>query len=163
VAAVQTNRIVDPDALAVWTDFLRFHATVTDRLGRELGEAVGMPLTWYDVLLQLANADGGHLRMQDLARAVVLSRSGLSRLVDRLEQVGYVERTVCDSDRRGILAEITTAGRAALREAAPIHLRGIAEHFASHLSADDLAALRHALATLLAGQTEPTGPCGCEE
>lgn len=149
VAAVPPTPITD-DALGVWADLLRFHRTVTDVLGRELAAAVGMPLTWFDVLVQLEAAPDGRRRMQDLAAAVVLSKSGLSRLVDRLEDAGYVERISCPADRRGTFAAVTPAGRAALRRARPVHLQGVAEHFADHLPPSDLRALGRILRTLLA-------------
>ena len=150
------------DALAVWTDFLRFHAIVVDRLGRDLVEQIGIPLTWYDVLLQLNAAPGGRLRMQDLANAIILSKSGLTRLVDRLQREGYVERTSCPSDRRGTFAEITAKGQAALRKAAPIHLRGVAEHFAAHLSDKEVAVLGRVLRTLIAAHGATGERLACE-
>jgi DNA-binding MarR family transcriptional regulator len=148
------------EALAVWADFLRFHAAVTDTLGRELAESGGIPLTWYDVLVQLNAAPGGRLRMQDLASAIVLSKSGLTRVVDRLADAGFVVRTSCPSDRRGTFAEITADGRAALRRARPVHLRGVAEHFAAHLDEHQLATMAEALTNLLHAQGISTGPVG---
>lgn len=136
-------------ALAVWSDFLHAHAALTDVLGRELTETAGMPLAWYDVLVQLSAAAGGRLRMQELAAAVVLSKSGLTRLVDRLEHAGLVTRASCPSDRRGTFAEITRKGRAALRAARPVHLEGVARHFSAHLSPGELEALGSALTVLL--------------
>jgi DNA-binding MarR family transcriptional regulator len=152
------------EALSAWAHFLLFHAAVTDRLGRELVERAGMPLTWYDVLLQLDAAPDGRLRMQDLASAVVLSKSGLTRLVDRLQRAGYVDRTSCPSDRRGTFAEITASGRDALEQARPVHLRGVAEHFAAHLTDDDVAALDRIMAALLAAEGAPAmhAACGAE-
>lgn len=152
-------------ALAVWADFLRFHATVIGLLERELVEQAGMALGWFDVLVQLDAAPEGRLRMQDLAAAVVLSRSGLTRLVDRLERAGHVVRASCPSDRRGTFAQITNGGRAALGRARPVHLQGVADHFAAHLDERQLAALGQALAVLLAPHgavpdpTAPGAPC----
>lgn len=145
---------VDPSALAAWSDFLRFHATVTDVLGEELQAKAGIPLSWYDVLVQLQVADG-RLRMQDLASAVVLSKSGLTRLVDRLEEAGMVRRMKCGSDRRGTFAEITPAGRKVLEAARPIHHEGIATHFAAHLDKADIAALGVAFAKLVDAHGRP--------
>jgi DNA-binding MarR family transcriptional regulator len=125
---------VNDEALRAWAAFLRYHAWVTDVLQEELETEVGMPLTWYDVLVQLEAAPDHRLRMQELACAVVLSKSGLTRLVDRLERAGLVERMSCPSDRRGTFAEITPAGRKQLKAARPVHRRGIDEHFAAHLS-----------------------------
>lgn len=113
-----------------------------------------MALTDYDVLVQLATAEGGHLRMSELADRVVISRSGVTRLVDRLVADGLVERVVCDTDRRGQWASLTDAGRARLAAATPGHLRGVAQHFLDRLSASDLANLARMLAPLGAPQAE---------
>ncbi|MHB8463494.1 MAG: MarR family winged helix-turn-helix transcriptional regulator [Acidimicrobiales bacterium] len=145
------------DVLQAWTDFLRFHAQVTDVLEAELEAEVGMPLTWYDVLIQLWGAPEGRLRMQELAAAVVLSKSGLTRLVDRMERAGLVARRAHPSDRRGTLAEITALGRTRLRAAMPIHTRGIMEHFAAHLTDAQVTALSGAFAALVAA-TELRSP-----
>jgi DNA-binding MarR family transcriptional regulator len=146
-----TRRIPTAAELQVWASFLRYHARVVDLLAAELEEAVGMPLTWYDVLAQLAAVPDGRLRMQELASAVVLSRSGLTRLVDRLESDGLVERVNCPSDRRGTFAAITDAGRARLEEARPVHRDGIARYFVAHLKPADVKTLGRTFDDLLAG------------
>ncbi|GAC1375871.1 MAG: MarR family transcriptional regulator [Acidimicrobiales bacterium] len=153
------------DVLSVWADFLRAHATITDVLGRELAEATGLPLSWYDVLTQLQSVPDGRLRMQELAAAVVLSKSGLTRLVDRLEREGLVQRTSCPSDRRGTFAAITPAGTVALSAARPVHLDGVARHFGSHLTGDQVATLSVAMRALLAGHQDlpNIGCCGDEQ
>jgi DNA-binding MarR family transcriptional regulator len=146
-------RGIDDERLAVWAAFLRAHANVTGRLERELVSERGLSLSWYDVLLQLRLA-GGQLRMQELARSVLLSKSGLTRLVDRMEAAGLVARRSCSSDRRGTFVTLTAEGRDALRAAAPVHLRGIEEHFLGLLDQTDLRALRTALEKV-AGQDAP--------
>ncbi len=145
-----TSRSITDEALVVWSELLRLHATVTDVLERDLTARTGLSMSWYDVLLQLREAPGGRLRMQELASAVVLSRSGLTRLVDRLERAGYVARTSCASDARGTFAEITQAGSETLRRARPVHLQGVGEHFTAHLSLAELTAMGQSLAKLLA-------------
>ncbi len=167
MGAVATNGngavvAADDGAVAVWADFLRAHANLTDVLAHELVERCGMPLTWFDVLVQLDAAPGGRLRMQELAAAVVLSKSGLTRLVDRVQEAGFVARTTCPSDRRGTFAEITPAGRVALRKARPIHLDGVRRHFADPLSGRDIATLGRAMRALLAahGLEQPAATCG---
>ncbi len=97
-----------------------------------------MPLTSYEVLLQLADTPDGSLRMGELADRLFLSRSGLTRLIDRLVKAGLVEREVCESDRRGSYARLTAAGRRRFNAARPTHLRGVREHFLSKLSTRDL-------------------------
>jgi DNA-binding MarR family transcriptional regulator len=136
--------IRDP-RLAAWSTFLRAHASVVRELERELQAEHELALTDYDVLVQLAGADERRLRMSDLADRLLLSRSGATRLVDRLVAEGLVERVVCESDRRGQWAALTDAGLARLRRASPTHLRGVATHFLDRLSADDLAALERML------------------
>jgi DNA-binding MarR family transcriptional regulator len=131
--------------IGAWSAFLRAHAQVVRRLERELAEEQGMALTDYDVLVQLAGADQRRLRMSELADRLLLSRSGVTRLVDRLVADGLVERVTCDDDRRGQWASLTDAGQRRLRGAAPTHLRGIAEHFLDRLTADELASLERML------------------
>src|SRR5256885_15280337 len=103
--------------LDAWRGFLRTHATLVRDLDEELTERHGLPLSSYDVLVQLDEAPDGMLRMSHLADAVLLSRSGLSRLVSRLEKDGLLERSDCPSDARGAFAVITDNGRARLAEA----------------------------------------------
>ena len=127
--------------LATWAAFLRAHARVVRELERELQAEQRMALTDYDVLIQLAAAEDRRLRMSELADRLILSRSGVTRLVDRLEADGLVERVSCDTDRRGQWAALTDAGLARLRTATPTHLRGVGEHFLDRLSADELASM----------------------
>ncbi len=132
--------------LAAWRAFLRAHARVVRELERELQTEEQLALTDYDVLVQLATAGERRLRMSELADALLLSRSGATRLIDRLVTEGLVERVSCESDRRGQWASLTSAGYERLRRASPTHLRGVATHFLDRLSAEDLAALERMLA-----------------
>lgn len=129
---------------------LEVHARATSRLADELEAECGLPLTWYDVLVQLQEAPGHRLRMQELARAVLLSKSGLTRLVDRMTEEDLVARESCPEDRRGQYVALTNQGLERLRTAAPIHLRGIEEHFAAYLSLDKATTIRDALAEVRA-------------
>ena len=147
----------DPAQLAAWRLLLEAHATVTELLERELVAERGLPLTRYDVLLNLAEAPGGRLRMQELSASVLLSKSGLSRLVDRMVEAGLVRRERCEDDRRGWFAVLTDQGRSALRRAAPVHLRGIHEHFTSHLEPHEVEAMRAALARVVAAARATAG------
>lgn len=128
--------------LSTWAAFLRAHARVVRELERELQAEQRMALTDYDVLVQLAAAEDRRLRMSELAERLLLSRSGVTRLVDRLVAQGLVEREICDTDRRGQWAALTDAGRDRLRAASPTHLRGVGEHFLDRMSADELASMR---------------------
>jgi DNA-binding MarR family transcriptional regulator len=138
--------------LGAWRAFLRAHAQLVGDLERELQAEQGMALTDYDVLVQLSVADERRLRMSDLADRLLLSRSGVTRLVDRLVSVGLVERVTCESDRRGQWASLTDAGYQRLRAASPTHLRGVAKHFLDRLSGDDLVALERMLDRVLAAE-----------
>jgi DNA-binding MarR family transcriptional regulator len=135
----------DDAQLAAWRALLEAHAAVTDLLERELEQERGLPLSKFEVLLKLAEAPGGRLRMLELAQSVLLSKSGLSRLVDRMEEAELVRRERCPSDRRGAYAVLTDEGRRLLRRAAPVHLRGIKEHFTSHLDEHEIRVLTAAL------------------
>lgn len=131
--------------IAAWSTFLRAHARVIRELERELQSEQDLALTDYDVLIQLSAADERRLRMSELADRLLLSRSGVTRLVDRLVADGLVERVTCDVDRRGQWASLTDAGYERLRCASPTHLRGVAAHFLDRLSADELADLERML------------------
>jgi DNA-binding MarR family transcriptional regulator len=139
--------------LDAWRTFLQAHARVVRELERELQAEQGLALTDYDVLVQLAAVEGRRLRMSELAHRLLLSRSGVTRLVDRLVSAGLVERVSCDDDRRGQWAALTDAGVRRLREASPTHLRGIAEHFLDRLSADELRSLQASLDRVVASET----------
>jgi DNA-binding MarR family transcriptional regulator len=127
--------------IAAWAAFLRAHSRIVRRLEAELQAEQDLALTDYDVLVQLAQADERRLRMSELADRLMLSRSGATRLVDRLVAAGLVERVTCDDDRRGQWASLTDAGHERLRRASPTHLRGVGEHFLDRLSADELRGL----------------------
>jgi DNA-binding MarR family transcriptional regulator len=131
--------------LQAWRALLRAQATLADQLEHELVEAAGLPLAWYEVLLVLDQAPEGALRLQQLLSTVLMTKSGVSRLVDRMEEAGLVRRAGCPSDRRGAFAVITDAGREKLRLAAPIHAEGIDRHLARVLDHDRASALRDAL------------------
>src|SRR5207253_6178 len=114
-----------PSELRAWRAFLDAQATLLRRLEAELVAGEGMTLAEFDVLAQLWVARDGRLRMTELAERVRLSRSGITRLVDRLVRAGLVKRGNCATDRRGTWAVLTPAGNARLRRARPLHLRGV--------------------------------------
>ncbi|MDN5748455.1 MAG: MarR family transcriptional regulator [Pseudonocardia sp.] len=130
-----------PDQLAAWRSFLRAHATITRTLEAELETEQTLSLAAYDVLVQLAEAPGRRLRMTELADAVLLSRSGVTRLVDRMERHGLVARSPVAGDGRGVAAALTEVGLARLRVASRTHLTGVLRHFVARLGSDDLRAL----------------------
>ncbi len=127
--------------IGVWRTFLRAHASAMRELEHELLNETGMPLGWYDVLLQLAEAPQRRLRMAELADEVLLSRSGLTRLIDRLQAEGLVRREPSPDDARGTFTVLTAEGMGRLRAAAPVHLTGISKHWLGHFSDDELREL----------------------
>ena len=139
-------------ALSAWATFLQAHAAVIRRLGSELESQTGMSIADYDVLVTLARS-GRTLRMSDLADRVVLSRSGMTRRVDRLEAAGLVERRECATDRRGAFAHLTDGGLERLRQVSPVHLRGIQRHFTSRMDPTELDGLRSALSKVAGADT----------
>ena len=133
--------LLSPEELGAWRGMLRVHSGLTKALDAELVRAHGLPLSSYEVLLFLADAPGGRLRMSELADGVLLSRSGLTRLVDRMEREGLLRRERCEDDARGYNALITAKGRKLFQHARRTHLDGVRERFLSHLSAGDLRSL----------------------
>jgi DNA-binding MarR family transcriptional regulator len=126
---------------AAWTGMVRVHERVMHELDAELQRTHDIALAEFDVLLQLSDAPERRMRMADLAEAVLLTRSGVSRLVDRLEARGLVARSRCPSDARGLNASLTDAGAERLAEASSTHLAGLRERFTERLSAEDVARL----------------------
>ncbi|GAA5092472.1 MarR family winged helix-turn-helix transcriptional regulator [Nocardia iowensis] len=130
-----------------WSALLRVHAQLVPRIDADLRKSTGLPLAWYDVLLEL---DGiPPLRMTDLGERVVLSRTRVSRLVTELETAGLVTREANPDDGRSAFVAITAAGSTRLREAAPRYHAGIEERFAGKLEPDELQALTRTLSKIL--------------
>src|SRR3954462_2077128 len=152
---------LDDRELRAWHGMLRVHATLTKALDAELEAAHGLPLSSYEVLMHLNDADGQRMRMSDLAALVILSRSGLTRLVDRLEREGLIERQSCDSDARGSFASLTPAGRRKLAAARATHLAGVRAMFLDPFTPEEQDLLGAAWERLLPGVADAPGPsCG---
>src|SRR4051812_34413661 len=151
--------------LAVWRGFLRVHAALAKQLDAELDAAHGLPLSSYEVLMNLQSAPGRRLRMADLADRALLSRSGMTRLVDRLERQGLLARDTCASDARGCFAVLTDAGDDALRKARATHLDGVRDRFLMHLEDEDFERLGALWERMLPGSTAagPFGPDPCSK
>jgi DNA-binding MarR family transcriptional regulator len=150
--------------IGTWREFLTVHARLERMLDEDLRAEHHLSLAEYDALLQLAEAPGRRLRMHQLADRVLLSRSGVTRLIDRLVRDGSVERDTCQTDARGAEAVLTAAGMARLRTAATTHLRGIGDHFVDAIDPADLLSLGRAMRDVLAGldpdvalEDRPTG------
>ena len=120
---------ITEDQLAAWRAFLRAHGTMLRRIARDLEDADLPPLSWYDVLACLRDAPDKRLRQVEIAERVLLSKSGLSRLIDRMEKTEVVRRTSCAADRRSYHVELTPHGEEMLRRMWPVYARGVAEDF----------------------------------
>lgn len=145
-----TGRLSD-EQLTAWRSFLQAHAVLVRRLEADLLAEHRLPLASYDVLVQLVEAPERRLRMTELAQRVLISRSGLTRLVDRLEREGLVRREACDDDARGLFAVLTEEGFSRLRRAAPTHLRGVASYAMDRLDDAQVQAMAEICALLLDG------------
>lgn len=131
--------------LAPWRAFLTAYMQVARRLDEELRVEHGLSLQEYGALLSLVEAPDHRIRMSRLAEALLLSKSGVTRLVDRLVEDGLVTRSSCSSDARGAEATLTDAGIERLRSASPTHLRGISAYFLEAIPDDDIAAVHRAM------------------
>jgi DNA-binding MarR family transcriptional regulator len=138
------NELPGGRGIGAWLSLLRAHATLMRQLETQLEEQTGVALADYDVLAQLAIADG-ELRMTELANRALISRSGMTRRVARLVDEGLVRRSETNADGRGVVVALTYAGVARLTETVPAHARGIAEYFVSRLDDPELAVLESAL------------------
>jgi DNA-binding MarR family transcriptional regulator len=136
---------------AAWAALLRVHAALVPALDRDLQAATGLPLTWYDVLLELNAAAERRLSMGELGQRAVVSRTRVSRVVDQMVAAGLVTREANPDDRRSAYAAITPAGRDRLRAAAPVYLDGIARHFTSRMTPAEARTVAGALEKVLAG------------
>src|SRR5215208_525867 len=142
VPATSTTAVaLSPAELRAWRGMLRVHSRLVKALDAQLEEDHGLPLTSYEVLLRVADADGERMRMCDVADSILLSRSGLTRLVDRLERDGLLARVACDDDARGAFATLTPAGRRKLDASRATHLDGVRSMFLDHFSDEELATL----------------------
>jgi DNA-binding MarR family transcriptional regulator len=144
-----------PDHIEGWVRFLRAHAAVTRQLSARLEAAHGLTLNDYDVLVQLYYAPERSLRRVDIARAVLLTASGITRLLDGLERSGWVEKRSCESDARVSYAVLTEAGLAKFEAAQATHLADIEELFASNFTAEERRTLSELLGRLPLAETSP--------
>ena len=153
---------VERPALKAWVALLRAHAALTRQLSADLVHQHGLTINDYEVLLHLARADGRRLRRVDLAERLILTASGITRLLDGLERAGYVEKARCESDARVTYAVLTEAGLAKLREASDTHVGGIRGLFEGRFSDRELETLAELLERLPLDSGEP-GECAPPE
>ena len=125
------------------------HSTVVKFLERRMDEQHGLPLAWWDVLIQLADGPEGRLRMGELAESVLLTRSGITRLVDRMIVAGLVDREPCPGDRRGYYAVITQQGRDTIEKIGPDHSKDAWEVFLGHIDEEEAALMRQVFTRVL--------------
>jgi DNA-binding MarR family transcriptional regulator len=144
--------------LASWGGFLRVYGVLARELDAELATQHGITLSDYEVLLFLASTEERRMRMSELADSVLISQSGITRLVDRLTRRGLVRRERCSADRRGLFAVLTDDGLAKLREASPTHLAGVRSRFLAYLSAEEQARLGELWERLVPGTAEALSP-----
>jgi DNA-binding MarR family transcriptional regulator len=131
--------------LNAWGAFLTAHKALENILSRELESACGLPLTWFDALAQLRMAPARRLTMTQLATALLFSKSGLTRLMDRMVEAGLVQRLARPGDRRSLHMALTDAGETKYRQALPIHLEHVKRHFAAYIEDGEAAAVESAL------------------
>jgi DNA-binding MarR family transcriptional regulator len=147
-------RELTAEELGAWRGLLRVHSALVKALDAELLAEHDLPLTSYEVLINLQSAPGRRRRMAELADSVLLSRSGMTRLVDRLERDGLLERDTCTSDGRGCFAVLTEKGEALLARARASHLDGVRERFLRHFSPTELHGLREYWERVLPGAAD---------
>lgn len=143
---------IDDARITTFGRLFEAHARLTHLLSEELEREVGIPLLWYGVLLLVGRSPGGMRPIGELIAATAFTSGGVTRLVDRMERTGYVERRPCPTDRRIQYVALTDAGREMLDRATQIHVRGIQEHMLDPLEPDEAAQLDSLLARLASPQ-----------
>ena len=136
-----SSYLLNERELAAWKGMLATHSRLVHELDAELERQHGLPLSSYEVLMNLDYAEGNRLRMGELADRLLLSRSGITRLADRLEKQGLIARERCDNDGRGYFATLTDQGRALVTAARPDHLADVRRRFLDRLAPEDIDAL----------------------
>ncbi|MET0798614.1 MAG: MarR family transcriptional regulator [Rhodococcus sp. (in: high G+C Gram-positive bacteria)] len=143
----------------VWRNLVVSHSVILGKMEADLRTTTGLTLGQYDVLLRLHEAPGHTIRMGDLAELVLVTTSGVTRVVDRLVESGLVERIRPDNDRRVVTVSMTPAGKKTLRTASAIHTRGIAEYFSDLIEPEELPALDRFFSRLVTRHTNHSGAC----
>jgi len=132
----------------VWEGLARAHTSVAAALERDLVPGAGMPLAWYEVLLNLSRAPGGMMRYQDLAKVAGITNSGASRRLEQMTKAGLIERRSCPTDRRGVFAHLTAKGEAAFKGAHSVFLSSLEKNFGERLQPGEAEAISAALSRL---------------
>jgi DNA-binding MarR family transcriptional regulator len=155
MAAPEISANLSPVELGAWRGLLRVHTALVKALDAELTAEHELPLSSYEVLITLESAPGHRRRMAELADSVLLSRSGMTRLVDRLEKEQLLARDTCTDDGRGCFAVLTPKGHELLAKARPTHLDGVRERFLAHFSEDELRLFAECWDRVLPGASAP--------
>jgi DNA-binding MarR family transcriptional regulator len=142
------SKISGSKAAQLWEVLSRAHSTMTAALEKDMLPEAGMPLAWYEVLLHLTRTPQGLMRYQELAKVAGITDSGASRRLEQMVKAGLIDRKSCPTDRRGVYAHITPAGKAGFDKAHAVFLRSLDRNLASHLETDDADAMSAALARL---------------
>lgn len=142
-------------AVTAWARLIRAQQAMLERVETDLKTAGLPPLAWYDVLLELNRAEGGKLRQFEIGGKVLMSKYNVSRLLDRLEQGGMINRQTCKEDRRGAHIIITRGGKALVKKMWPVYAHGIERYFTRHLSAPEIEQLSEIMTRLIIGSKQP--------
>lgn len=144
--------ILSTEHFSMWRSFIEAHSSVVRTLEQAMQEEHGVPLTWFDVLLHLEEAPQRRLRLGELAESVILTRSGITRLVDRMVEAGVIRREPCPDDRRGHYAVITQQGKDTIERVGPSHSKKAQDIFLNHVSAEEAALMRSVFVRVLESQ-----------
>lgn len=155
-SAPAERALLTDEQIGAWRALVGVHARLSVRLEADLVTEHALPLVEYEVMVQLLDAPDQRLRMTELADRVLLSRSGITRLVDRMEREGLVRRTECVEDARGTFAALTSEGTARLREASGTYFRGLRTYLVDPVDGRDLNELRVVLQAVLDGADDGT-------
>lgn len=154
---------LDDASVTAWGLVLEGTGRVSGALGQQLEQEVGVPLTWFEVLLRLGRSPGRRLRMVELSRQISFSDSGLSRLADRMEKAGLIDRALCRTDRRGTEAVLTDEGAQVLERALAVHVRGLRTHLLDRVTAEELDVLTRVMDRLRTAAGGAASGTGCND
>jgi DNA-binding MarR family transcriptional regulator len=143
------DKETEKQMVSSWASYLKVHARVINEIEKELARAGQIPLTWYDILLSVNGSPGNRKRMIEIAEEVVLTKSGLSRSVDKLTEAGLLVKEPCPDDKRGSFAVITDKGIQALKNAWPVYRKCINKYFGENLDKHEITTVHQAMNKIL--------------
>jgi DNA-binding MarR family transcriptional regulator len=142
------SKVSQAKAVKLWEGLARAHGTMAAAIEKDMLPEAGMPLAWYQVLVHLTRAPQGLMRYQDLAKVAGISDSGASRRLDQMVRAGLIDRQSCPTDRRGVYAHITAAGKAGFERAHAVFLRSLDRNLGRHLKSEEADAMSTTLSRL---------------